>query len=163
MSRLSLPISSLFVALLLSVTLGCANSAYFEPTPLADKGNAMVYIYRPGGSNPGKKPLVTSYPEILVDGTSAGMLKYKKYLAIELAPGQHDIVATGLTREARWEPKDRSYALTVEAGQSYFMRLRVEFNTDSMTIGSFRGQYLIHLHPVDETDAVYEIRELSQD
>ena len=163
MNRLSRWSTAFIVALLPFFTLACANSSYFEHTALADTGNAMVYIYRPGGSNPGKKPLVTSYPEILIDGTSAGMLKYKKYLAVELPPGQHEFVATGLTRDARWEPKDRSYTLTVEPGQSYFMRLRVEFNTESMTIGSFRGQYLIHLHPVDESDAVYEIRELSQD
>ena len=42
------------------------------------------------------------------------------------------------------------------------LRFRVEYDTDHMTIGSFRGQYLIHLHPVDESEAVYEIRHLSQ-
>ena len=149
---------------LLAVTglAGCANSDYFEPTALRDPANAMVYIYRPGGSNPGKKPLITSYPEILVDGTSHGMLKYAEYLALELAPGKREFVATGLTRDARWEPKDRKYTLKIEAGKSYFLRFRVEYDTDHMTIGSFRGQYLIHLHPVDESEAVYEIRHLSQ-
>lgn len=150
------------IALATALITGCANSDYFEPTALTDPSKAMVYIYRPGGSNPGKKPLITSYPEMLVDGESVGMLKYKKYLAVELAPGKREFVATGLTRDARWEPKDRKYTLNIEAGKSYFMRLRVEYNTDHMTIGSFRGQYLIHLHPVDESEAVYEIRELDK-
>ena len=147
--------------LLLLVLGGCANSDYFDPTPIATAGNSMVYLYRPAASNPGKKPLVTSYPEILVDGTSAGMLRYNRYLALELPPGEHEFVATGLTPDARWEPEDRSYKLKTSAGESYFMRFRVEYNTDAMSIGSFRGQYLIHLHPVDESEAVYEIRHTS--
>lgn len=150
------------LTLLLICGLGaCANSDYFEKTPLANKENAMVYIYRPGASNPGKKPLITSYPEILVDDNSAGMLKYNHYLTLELPPGEHEIVATGLTRDARWKPEDRRYKLRTEAGQSYFMRFRVEYNTDNMSIGSFRDNYLIHLHPVDESEAVYEIRHTS--
>ena len=128
---------------------GCANTSYFEPTPLADANNAMVYIYRPGGSNPGKKPLTTSYPEILVDDESVGMLKNKQYLAVELSPGNREFVATGLTRDARWEPKDRRYSLKLEAGESYFLRPGVEFDTSTMTIGSFRGRYIINLHHID--------------
>ncbi len=151
--------ASLFALVLLA---GCANSDYFDPDSLSDPGNAMVYVYRPGGSNPGKKPLITSYPEILVNGVGHGMLKYKEYLALELAPGKREFVATGLTQGARWKPKDREYTLNIEPGKSYFMRLRVEYNTDHMTIGSFRGQYLIHLHPVDESEAVYQIRHLSK-
>ena len=34
-----------------------------------------------------------------------------------------------------------------------------EFDTDHMTIGNFQDQYLIHLHLIDPTDAVYQIRE----
>ncbi len=136
----------------------CANSDYFEPTALTDSDNAMVYIYRPAATNPGEKPLVTSYPEVTIDGSSVGMLRYNHYLAIELPPGEHEIIATGLTRDARWDPKDRSYKLKTTAGEEYFMRFRVEFNTDSMSIGTFRGQYQIHLHPVDASEAVYEIR-----
>lgn len=141
---------------------GCANSDYFEPTSLRNVSNAMVYVYRPGGSNPGKKPMITSYPEIMVDGNSHGMLKYAQYLALELEPGRREFVATGLTRDARWEPEDRKYSLNIEAGETYFLRFRVEYDTDHMTIGSFKGQYLIHLHPVDESEAVYEIRNLKK-
>ena len=38
-------------------------------------------------------------------------------------------------------------------------RFRAEFDTDSMTIGAFRGQYIITLHPMDATEAIYQIRE----
>jgi hypothetical protein len=146
------------VTLACLLVAGCANSDYFEPQPLSSREKAQVFLYRPAASNPGKKPLRTSYPELLVDGKSAGLLKYNQRMAIELDPGNREFVATGLTRDARWEPRDVTYKLNVEAGQTYYMRLRVEFNTDKMSIGSFKGQYNIHLHLVDEDEAVYEIR-----
>jgi hypothetical protein len=137
---------------------GCPNTAYFEPTPISDAGKAMVYVYRPAASNPGKKPLTLSYPEVMVDGTSRGFLKYNEYLALEVEPGEREFLVTGLTRDARWEPKDRKYTLRVSAGESYFMRFGVEFDVDRMTLGSFSGQYIITFHPVDRSEAVYEIR-----
>ena len=30
---------------------GCQSSAYFEPTPIAGAGKAMVYVYRPAATN----------------------------------------------------------------------------------------------------------------
>lgn len=154
------------LALLSALTLiglsGCANSSYFEPTPIATAGNAMVYVYRPAATNPGKKPLRLSYPEVMVDGNSAGFLKYNDYLALELAPGKREFLVTGLTRDAKWEPRDRSYTLDVKPGESYFMRFRVEFDTAKMSLDSFKGQYIISFHPVNEGDAVYEIRHTAQ-
>ena len=64
----------------------------------------------------------------------------------------------GLTRGAKWEPRDLSLKLDVDAGQSYFLRYLVEFDVDKMNLGSFKSQYIINLTPVRETDAVYEIR-----
>jgi hypothetical protein len=141
---------------------GCASSSsYFEPTPIAQPGNAMVYIYRPAGTNPGMKPLTLSYPEVMVDGQSVGFLKYNEYLAVEVTPGQRDFLVTGLTRGAKWEARDLSHTLDVDAGQSYFLRYRVEFDVDKMGLGTFKSQYIINLTPVSETDAVYEIRHTS--
>ena len=148
--------------LLLSISIlaisACANSDYFEADTLTTTDNALVYVYRPAATNPGKKPLRTSYPEVMIDGKSQGFLGYNEYIAVELPPGTLEFLATGLTKDARWEPEDVKYDLKVEAGQTYFLRLRVEFNTARMTIGSFKGQYLIHMHPVAESEAIYEIR-----
>lgn len=137
---------------------GCQNTDYFEASPISQSGKAMVYIYRPAATNPGKKPLRLSYPEVMVDGVSHGFLRYNTYLALELDPGQREFVITGLTRDSKWEPKDRKYTLRVEAGESYFMRFSVEFDTAKMSLGTFTGQYIITLHPVDQSEAVYEIR-----
>ena len=152
----------LLQVLVLLLLNGCANSSYFEPTPIAKPGNAMVYIYRPAATNPGKKPLTLSYPEVMIDGQSVGFLKYKKYLAVEVAPGQREFLVTGLTQGAKWEPRDLAHKLEVDAGQSYFLRFRVEFDVAKMSLGSFTGQYIINLTPVSETDAVYEIRHTSK-
>ena len=137
---------------------GCPNKSYFEPTPISQQGKAMVYVYRPAASNPGKKPLRLSYPEVLVDGTSRGFLRYNQYLALEMEPGEREFLVTGLTRDARWEPKDRRYTLRVSPGESYFMRFGVEFDVARMSLGTFTGQYIITFHPVDRSEAVYEIR-----
>ena len=71
----------------------------------------------------------------------------------------HEFVATGLTPNARWEPEDRRYGLTLEPGDVKYLRFRVEFNTDKMSIGTFRGQYIINLHAIAESEAIYQIRE----
>lgn len=150
-----------FTFCLLLVLGACVSSSYFEATAIDTPGNAMLYIYRPAASNPGKKPLTLSYPEVMINGDSVGFLKYKEYLALEVEPGQKELRMTGLTREAKWKPRDVNYKLTVEAGESYFMRFGVEFDVDKMTLGSFRGQYIITFHPIAESDAVYEIRDTS--
>ena len=41
---------------------GCASPGYFQPTPIATPGNAMVYLYRPAASNPGAKPCTSAIP-----------------------------------------------------------------------------------------------------
>jgi len=144
------------------VVAGCQSSSYFDPTPLANPDNAIVYLYRPAATNPGKKPLRLSYPEVMIDGKSAGFLKYNEYLPLEVVPGKRQFVLTGLTRDAKWEPEDRTYTLKVEAGETYFMRFQVEFDVNNMSLGTFTGQYLIYLHPVERDEAIYQIRHSSE-
>ena len=50
-------------------------------------------------------------------------------------------------------------SLTLEPGDVKYLRFRVEFNTDKMSIGTFRGQYIINLHAIAESEAIYQIRE----
>lgn len=149
---------------LLTLTLatlfqGCANSDYFEPAPVADSGKAMVYVYRPAATTPGPaRPLWNSYPEIMVDGESVGFVKYNRHLPVEVAAGEREFLLTGLTPDARWAPKDLKYKLKTEPGGTYYLRLRVEFDTDKMSLGTFKNQYIINFHPVEGEDAIYEIR-----
>ncbi len=151
---------ALIAALLLGV--GCSSTPYFEAQTLTDPSKALVYVYRAKATNPGKKPMRFSYPDIQVDGESVGVLRYNEYLVAELEPGTRKFLATGLSPKADWNQREAEYTLKLEAGETYYMRLRVEYNTDNMTIGSFKGQYFIHMHPVDYDEAVYEIREASK-
>jgi hypothetical protein len=149
--------------LLVLLTLGaCSGTPHFVDHSLSDPAKALVYVYRPKASNPGKKPMRYSYPDIQVDGESVGVLRYNEYLVTELEPGPREFLATGLSAAADWNQKEVRYTRHLEAGKSYYLRLRVEYNTDNMTVGSFRGQYFIHLHAVDYSEAVYEIRDASK-
>lgn len=150
-----------FGALLIVYALlgGCSSPGHFEPTPIVGSGATMVYLYRPAASNPGSKPLLLSYPEVMIDGNSHDVLKYNSYLAIELLPGKHDFRLTGLTRSAKWEPKDVNYSIELKPGETAYLKFRVEFNTAEMTFLELGAKYIIDLNQIPESKAVYEIRD----
>jgi hypothetical protein len=157
-----------FLAVLIGIA-GCAgssappNNPVFKPTPLHSSRDAMLYLYRPEASTPGMtKPLRFSYPEVLVDGKSVGIIEYNRYLSVELSPGEHTIRLTGLTEKAKdWETRDINRTINVRSGKSKFIRFKVEFNLNQMNICQPVPQYKIFLTPVDEGDAIYEIRHTS--
>ncbi|AQA17160.1 hypothetical protein BST95_01925 [Halioglobus japonicus] len=105
------------LALSLSLLATPARGDYFSPEPPKAQDTSVVYIYRAAASNLGKKPLRTNYPEILVDGEGAGLLRYNRHIRLELPAGQHEFVATGLTEAANWEPRGRGYTLNLEPGE----------------------------------------------
>ena len=160
-------ISHVLMIALLAVLPGCGgtnntlpNTNVFKPTPLQSSSNGMLYIYRPEASTPGvAKPLRFSYPEVLVDNKSVGVIEYNRYLSVELKPGQHNIRLTGLTERAKdWETRDINQVVTISAGDSTFRRFKVEYDVNNMMIFQPKAQYKIFLTPVDEGDAIYEIR-----
>jgi hypothetical protein len=150
---------------LLAGLAGCANDAppntnVFKPTPLQFSSNGMLYIYRPEASTPGlAKPLRFSYPEVLVDDKSVGVIEYDRYLSIELKPGKHKVRLTGLTERAKdWEARDINQNVNITSGNPTYLRFRVDFDVDNMMIFQPKPQYKIFLTPVGENDAIYEIR-----
>ncbi len=150
-----------WLLLVAAVLAACASgNAVFKPTPLQDPDHAMVYIYRPEATSPGlAKPLRFSHPEVFVGDLSLGALEYNRYLAVELPPGEHELRLTGLTAGASdWDIRDIRKKLDLAAGQSTFLRLRVEYNLSQMNLGQPQAQYHIQLTPVAEQDAIYEIR-----
>jgi hypothetical protein len=157
----------ILISVLLTGLVGCAdtspslpNTNAFKPTPLQSSSHGMLYIYRPEPSTPGlAKPLRFSYPEVLVDDKSVGIIEYDRYIAVELEPGQHSIRLTGLTERAKdWETRDINQVVTISAGDSTFRRFKVEYDVNNMMIFQPQAQYKIFLTPVDQGDAVYEIR-----
>lgn len=157
----------LVIPVLLTGLCGCAgagdalpNTNVFKPTPLQSSSNGMLYIYRPEPTTPGlAKPLRFSYPEVLVDEKSVGVIEYDRYISVELPPGQHKIRLTGLTEKARdWEARDIIQIVNIKAGDSAYRRFKVEFDVNNMMIFQPKPEYKIFLTPVDAGDAVYEIR-----
>lgn len=145
------------LALLLLLT-GCAGPGYFEAIPPSTPTNAVVYLYRPEADNPGRQPLRLSYPDVLIDEQSVGTLRFNSHRRVELAPGRHSLRITGLTREAKWEPRDIKQTFSVAPGEVKYLKLDVRFNLNEMMLGQPGPSYLIHLRPMRPDDAIYEIR-----
>jgi hypothetical protein len=145
------------LSLLLLLT-GCAGPGYFEAVPPSSPEQAVLYLYRPEADNPGRQPLRFSYPDVLIDEQSVGTLQFNSHRRIELAPGRHSIRITGLTRQAKWEPRDIKQQFSVAPGEIKYIKLDVRFNLSEMTLGRPGPSYLIHLRPMRADDAIYEIR-----
>ncbi|VXC37350.1 conserved hypothetical protein [Pseudomonas sp. 8AS] len=146
------------LSLLVLLLTGCAGPGYFEAIPPSSPDQAVVYLYRPEADNPGRQPLRLSYPDVLIDEQSVGTLQFNSHRRIELAPGHHTLRITGLTRQAKWEPRDIKQNITVAPGETKYIKLDVRFNLSEMNLGSPGPSYLIHLRPMRPDDAIYEIR-----
>jgi hypothetical protein len=154
----------LFFTMLCALSLvlsACTQTVgHFTPTLAKNPENTVFYIYRPAATTPGlMKPLKFDYPDILIDGTSIGVLKYDQYLVTELTPGTHTITVTGLTTAASgWAERDIERAIPASRNKQEFMKLQVEYDTEQMTLDQLGAKYTIQLMPVDGNDAKYEIR-----
>ncbi|MEK1907066.1 MAG: hypothetical protein AAAB13_14915 [Pseudomonas sp.] len=146
------------LSLILLILTGCAGPGYFEALPPINPDQAVVYLYRPEADNPGRQPLRLSYPDVLIDEHSVGTLQFNSHRRIELAPGRHTLRITGLTRQAKWEPRDIKQNFTVAPGEIKYLKLDVRFNLSEMSLGSPGPSYLIHIRPMRPDDAIYEIR-----
>jgi hypothetical protein len=139
--------------------IGCSSPGYFQPVTAANPGDAVLYIYRPRADNPGAQPLRRSYPDMILDGKSIGVLEFKQYKTVFLKPGQHTLTATGLTREANWRPVDKNLNFRVEPGETKYIKLDIQYNMKDMRVVQSGAEYLIYLTPMNADTAIYEIRD----
>jgi hypothetical protein len=100
-----------------------------------------------------------SYPDVQIDGTRVGQLTFNSHFAVNLAPGQHSVRITGLSKTANWEPRDIQQTFTVKPGEIKYLKLSVAYNLSEMNLGQPKPSYLIQLRPMRSDDAVYEIRD----
>ena len=145
-------------SLVLSLLLGaCSSPGYFEAAqPPADQG--LLYIYRPKADNPGIQPLRFDYPDIQIDGQSVGVLPFNSHFPVTLTPGKHHLRVTGLSRNAKWGPRDIEQTVAIQAGEVKYLKLKVQYNLHEMNLGQPKPSYLLQIMPVRASDAVYEIR-----
>lgn len=137
----------------------CSGPGYFEAVQPSSPQRAVLYLYRPEASNPGlMQPLRFDYPEVFIDGQSIGPLEFNKYRYVELAAGQHSVLITGLSRGAKWEPRDIQQKVTLGPAQVKYLKLDVQYNINEMMLTQPKPSYSIYLTPMRNEDAVYEIR-----
>ena len=139
-----------------------SNPSYFTPAQPTSAERGMLYLYRPSADNPGLQPLRRSYPVILVDGRSVGVLEFDKYFNVDLEAGRHSILVTGRTAPASWEIADINQQLTIAAGEIKYLKLDVQYQLDEMAIGESGPKYRIFLTPMDSATALEEIRQTQQ-
>jgi hypothetical protein len=148
--------SVLFSAIFLSA---CAGPKYFEPIQPASANEAVLYIYRPKADNPGMQPLRFSYPDVLIDDTSVGVLTFNHHRAVRLNPGKHKLLITGLTKDAKWEPKDIERNFSINPGEIKYIKLNVQFDLRKMNLAQPGAKFIINTSLKAPEDAIYEIRE----
>ena len=151
---------SLVVLLLVSLN-GCSSPGHFQPASPASQDDALLYLYRPKADNPGAQPLRRSYPDMILDGNSIGVLKFKEYKTVSIKPGDHTLTATGLTPQASWRPVDKGLKFKIQAGETKYIKLDVQYNIKDMHVLQSGAEYLIFLTPMKANSAIYEIRETS--
>ncbi|MDG1441574.1 MAG: hypothetical protein P8R02_02680 [Pseudomonadales bacterium] len=138
---------------------GCTSTPqYFEPTPIVSAGNSMLYLYRPAASNPGSKPLLGSYPEVMINGVSHGVIRYNEYRSIELAPGATEVRLTGNSANAKWKPRDTLYSLMLQPGKAAYLKFRVEYNMKNMRLIDPSPKYQIGMSLTPASQATQELR-----
>ena len=150
----------LFISLcLFGLVSSCASPGHFTPVSLDSPDDAILYIYRPRANNPGAQPLRRSYPEMILDGKSIGMMKFKNYKYIKIKPGSHELTATGLTEGSKWKPRDLNLKFKIQSGETKYIKLNVQYNMKDMHVIESGPQYSIFLTPMNANTAIYEIRE----
>ena len=146
----------LILPLLVSAT-GCTSyGKSIDVASAAGPGEVVVYIYRPVTQ---WRPKTREYPEVLVDGNSVGLLKYKHYIQLSLPPGEHKLKLTGLTEASRWSFHDSEHTLRLVPGEAAYYRLQVTFDENSNNIGNPGMDYNVYFGPVRAEEAVYEMRD----
>ncbi len=145
------------LTLCLFLLAGCTGPGYFEPLPAHNSELATLYLYRPKADNPGSQPLRFSYPDVLIDEQSIGTLQFNAHRRVELKPGRYSLRITGLSRQAKWEPRDIEQAFTIVPGEIKYIKLDVRFNLSETSLVT-GPSYLIFLRPMRPDDAIYEIR-----
>jgi hypothetical protein len=161
MKKFIMSLSYLISGIGIVILSACTQTVgHFSPATATDPNNTVLYVYRPAASTPGlMKPLKFDFPDVLVDGKSIGVLKYDEYLVTEITPGAHTITITGLTTAASgWAERNIEQVIPAGQNKQVFMKLRVEYDLDDMSLFQPGAKYSIHLIPVDFENAQYEIR-----
>lgn len=126
----------------------------YTPTLITKPGNGKLFVYWPGqrwGEKSGRSP------EIQLDGVPVGLLKYKRYIEIEMAAGTYELKMTGDSEASNWNGPERAFPAKVVAGENLFVRLLVKYDQETNRIGQGLMGYAINFLPRAESEALLEM------
>lgn len=133
----------------------CASSPTpYTPTLITKPGNGKLFVYWPGqrwGEKSG------STPEIQLDGVPVGLLKYKRYIEIEVAPGTYELKVTGESDASNWNGPERAFPAKVVADENLFVRLLVKYDQETNRLGQGALGYTVMFLPRAQSEALLEM------
>jgi hypothetical protein len=131
-----------------------SNPTPYTPTVISKPGNAKLFVYWPGqrwGEKSGQAP------EIQLDGVPVGLLRYKRYIEIETAPGTYELTLTGDSEASNWNGPERAFPARLVAGENVFVRLSVKYDQETNRLGQGAMSYSVTFLPRAEADALLEM------
>ncbi len=149
-------------ALLLVVGLfwGCQTTVEpFTPSTLQDPGNALIYVYWPGQRWREKSG---QYPEIRLDGVPIGILRYKTYLMIEVAAGDHELRMTADSEAANWTGIDQFFSTPLKRGEIKYVRLLVRYDQNKNSLSDGLMTHVVLFLPRAGGQARLEMADLKE-
>ncbi len=142
--------------ILLGFLLAACQSARapFTPTAVKQPGYGKVYVYWPAQTWSEKSGQA---PEIRLDGAPVGLLRYKRFIELELPAGTYELSLTGESPDARWDGPEHSFPARVEAGRNLYVRLLVKYDQNSNRLLEGAMQHVIQFLPRPEAAARKEM------
>lgn len=122
------------------------------PPVVSSAETAQLVVYRPRQRVHRK---IDIYPDVLLDGTSLGGLRYNGFLVYPTAPADAELLITGQGKQASgWIFPDRSLSIRLKAGQTLYVRLIVHYENAGLTRP---GDYSLEVRTVRESTALVEM------
>jgi hypothetical protein len=138
----------------LAVTACTSSPTPYTPTLITKPGNGKLFVYWPGqrwGEKSGRAP------EIQLDGLPVGLLKYKRFIEIEMAPGTYELKMTGESELSNWNGPERAFPAKVVAGENLYVRLLVKYDQETNRLGQGAMGYAVTFLPRAESEALLEM------
>jgi hypothetical protein len=155
-------LGKLFILLLALISSACTSDPkYFEAIQPVDD-ESVLYVYRAKVKGVVLQPMRYSYPDLILDGNSVGVLKYKTHRAIPIKAGKHELRVTGLTKLAKWDQKDKKLSFKIKPGQIKYLKINIHYDIDENNHIETMNKRAIYITPIDPEDAIYEIRDTEE-
>jgi len=135
--------------------LGCqSNQTPFVPQAIKKPGNGKIYVYWAGqrwAEKSGKSA------ELQIDGVPVGVLRYKKYIEMEMAAGSYELRLTGDSPDADWDAPDQAFTGRLDAGEIKYVRLLIKYDQQTNSLGHGLLDYAVLFLPRAEREARLEM------